>query len=123
MLSVFGALALALAVVGIAGVMVQAVGQRANEIAIRVALGARSSDVLGLVLRHGMMIAMGVAIGLFVSLLVTPVIRSFLWGVRTTDPVTFAVVVAALALVAVMACYAPARRALKVAPIMALRSE
>jgi putative ABC transport system permease protein len=80
--------------------------------------------VLGLVLRQGVtLVGAGIGIGLVVSLMLTPVIRSFLWGVTTTDPLTLAAVVVALALVALIACYLPARRALKVTPIAALRSE
>ena len=123
-LGVFGAISVTLAVIGILGVMAQAVGQRANEIAVRMALGAQSLNVLGLVLRQGLaMIAAGLGVGLVASLMVMPVIRSFLWGVTITDPLTLALVVLALAAVALVACYLPARRALKVAPIAALRGD
>ena len=123
-LGVFGAMSVTLAVIGILGVMAQAVGQRANEIAVRMALGAQSLNVLGLVLRQGLaMIAAGLGVGLVASLMVMPVIRSFLWGVTITDPLTLALVVLALAAVALVACYLPARRALKVAPIAALRGD
>ena len=123
-LGLFGAISVALAVIGILGVMAHSVGQRANEIAIRRALGAQSLNVLGLVLRHGLaMIAAGLGVGLVASLMVMPVIRSFLWGVTITDPLTLALVVLALAAVALVACYLPARRALKVAPIAALRGD
>ena len=123
-LGLFGAMSVTLAVIGILGVTAQAVGQRANEIAVRMALGAQSSNVLGLVLRQGLaMIAAGLGAGLVASLMVMPVIRSFLWGVTTTDPLTLALVVLALAAVALMACYLPARHALKVAPIAALRGD
>jgi putative ABC transport system permease protein len=123
-LGVLGTIAVALAVIGILGVMAQAVGQRSNEIAIRLALGANGADVLGLVLRQGMVLTCaGVVLGLFVSLLFTPVIRSLLWGVTTNDPVTLLLVAVGLGIVALSACYVPARRALKVPPIMALRAE
>jgi putative ABC transport system permease protein len=123
-LGVFGTIAVVLAVIGILGVMAQAVGQRSNEIAIRLALGANGASVLGLVLRQGaLLIAAGVALGLFVSLLFTPVIRGFLWGVTTNDPLTLLLVAVGLGIVALAACYVPARRVLKVAPIMALRAE
>jgi len=123
-LGVFGAMSVTLAVIGILGVMAQAVGQRANEIAVRMALGAQPLNVLGLVLRQGLMlIAVGIGVGLVASVMLTPVIRSLLWGVTITDPLTLALVVLALAAVAVVACYLPARRALKVAPIAALRGE
>jgi len=123
-LGIFGTIAVALAVIGILGVMAQAVGQRSNEIAIRLALGAQATDVLGLVLRQGvLLIGAGIALGLIASLLFTPVIRSFLWGVTTNDPVTLLLVAVGLGVVALAACYVPARRALKVAPVMALRGE
>jgi putative ABC transport system permease protein len=123
-LGLFGAISVTLAIIGILGVMAHTVGQRANEIAIRLALGAESLNVLGLVLRQGLtLIAAGIGVGLVASLMLTPVIRSFLWGVTTTDPLTLVLVVASLTLVALIACYLPARRALKVTPIMALRSE
>ena len=80
--------------------------------------------MLGLVLRHGVtLIGAGIAVGLIVSLMVTPVIRSFLWGVTTSDPLTLAVMVVTLGVVALLACYLPARHALKVAPIAALRGD
>jgi ABC-type antimicrobial peptide transport system permease subunit len=80
--------------------------------------------VLGLVLRHGVaLIGAGIAVGLIASLMVTPVIRGFLWGVTTYDPLTLAVMVVTLGVVALLACYLPARRALKVTPIEALRGE
>jgi predicted permease len=123
-LGVFGALSVTLAVIGILGVMVQAVGHRANEIAIRLALGAQSSNMLGLLLGHGVkMIAAGIVLGLAASFMITPVIRSFLWSVTPTDTVTLTLVVGGLALVALLACYVPARRALKVTPVAALRGE
>jgi putative ABC transport system permease protein len=123
-LGVFGMLSVALAVVGIVGVMAQAVGQQTHEIAIRMALGAYPLNVLVYVLRQGLtLIAAGLGVGLLASFVVTPLMRSFLWGVTTTDPVTLAFVSVALAVIATMACYLPARRALKVAPIVALRSE
>lgn len=123
-LGLFGIIAVSLAVIGILGVMAHAVAQRVNEIALRLVLGARPLSVLGLVLRHGvLLIGAGLAVGLVASLMLMPLIRSFLWGVTTTDPVTLAVVVLALGAVALLACYLPARRALKVTPIEALRSE
>ena len=123
-LGLFGVMSVTLAAIGIFGVMAQAVGQRANEIALRLALGAQPLNVLGLVLRHGVaLIGAGIAVGLIASLMVTPVIRGFLWGVTTSDPLTLAVMVVTLGVVALVACYLPARRALKVTPIEALRSE
>jgi putative ABC transport system permease protein len=123
-LGIFGALSVTLAVIGILGVMSQAVGHRANEIAIRLALGAQPSNMLGLLLGHGLkMIAAGLVLGLAASLLITPVIRGFLWSVTPTDTVTLTLVVSGLALVALLACYVPARRALNVTPVAALRGE
>ena len=123
-LGLFGVMSVTLAAIGILGVMAQAVGQRAHEIALRLALGAQPLNVLGLVLRHGVaLIGAGIAVGLIASLMVTPVIRGFLWGVTTSDPLTLAVMVVTLGVVALVACYLPARRALKVTPIEALRSE
>jgi putative ABC transport system permease protein len=123
-LGLFGVMSVTLAAIGILGVMAQAVGQRANEIALRLALGAQPLDVLGLVLRDGVaLIGAGIVVGLIASLMVTPVIRGFLWGVTTSDPLTLAVMVVTLGAVALVACYLPARRALKVTPLEALRSE
>lgn len=124
MLGVFGGLAVILALVGIYGIMAHAVTQRTNEIGIRMALGASSRQVLRLVLRRGLLlIGIGLVLGLAASVALTRVISSQLWGVTATDPVTFALVLAGLASVAVLACYIPARRALKVDPLTALRYE
>jgi ABC-type antimicrobial peptide transport system permease subunit len=88
------------------------------------ALGAGSADVLRLVIRRGLiLIALGTAIGLAAALGLTSLLKTFLWGVTATDPVTFALVVLALVLVALLACYLPARRALKIDPMIALRYE
>ncbi len=120
----FGLLALALAGVGIYGVMARGVAQRTREIGIRVALGARPGDVLRLVLRRGVMVtAIGVVIGLAASLALTRVMSNLLYGVSATDPLTFVVVTALLAVVALVACLIPAWRATKVDPMIALRHE
>ncbi len=120
----FGLLALALAGVGIYGVMARGVAQRTREIGIRVALGARPSDVLRLVIRRGVVVtAIGVLIGLAASLALTRVMSSLLYDVSATDPVTFVVVAALLAVVALVACLIPAWRATKVDPMIALRHE
>jgi predicted permease len=124
LLSVFAGLALVLACVGIYGVISYLVGQRTHEIGVRVALGANSGDVLRLILTHGTRMAfVGVAIGLAASFALTRLMSNLLFGVSAHDPWTFSGVAALLMLVAVAACYIPARRALRVDPIIALRCE
>jgi predicted permease len=124
LLAAFAAVAVILASIGIYGVIAYLVGQRTHEIGIRVALGARSVDVLGLVLGHGMKMALvGVAIGLAAALGLTRLMESLLFGVSSRDPVTFACVTLVLVFVALVACYIPARRAMRVDPCVALRHE
>ncbi|MFB3920478.1 MAG: ABC transporter permease [Terriglobia bacterium] len=120
----FGLLALALATVGIYGVVAYATRQRSREIAIRMALGAKRFDVLRLVLAQGFRLTLtGLGIGLAVSVALTRFLRGQLFGVTTTDPLTYAGVGALLSLVALIACYIPAQRATKVDPNVALRYE
>jgi len=120
----FALLALTLAGLGIYGVMAYSVSQRTREIGIRMALGANSRDVLGLVIKQGMRLALiGLGVGLAGSLAVTRLMSSVLYGVSATDAVTFALVSSLLATVVLAACYIPARRAARVDPMIALRYE
>ena len=124
LLSVFAALALVLACVGIYGVISYLVSQRTHEIGVRMALGAERGDVLRLVLGHGARMALvGVAIGVGAALGLTRLMANQLFGVSAYDPLTFAAVALLLIVVAVAACYIPARRAMSVNPMIALRHE
>ncbi len=124
LLGLFAALALLLAAVGIYGVISYAVAQRVQEIGIRVALGATRPDVLRLVMGQGMLLAgSGLALGLAGAWAGTRWISALLFGIRPTEPVVFGALVLLLALVALLACWAPARRATRVDPVVALRQE
>jgi putative ABC transport system permease protein len=124
LLTIFAASALVLAATGLYGVISYGVAQRKRELGIRIALGARPGDVLKLVTGEGMALAIiGVALGLMAALALTRVMEGLLFGVSATDPLTFMVIALLLMFVALLACYIPARRATKVDPLIALKSE
>jgi putative ABC transport system permease protein len=124
LLGIFAGVALLLAVVGIYGVISYAVSQRMHEIAIRLALGAQQRDVLNMILKQGMLLALlGIFLGLAGALVLTRLLSSLLFNVSASDPMTYAGVAALLMLVTLLACYVPARRAMRVDPMVALRYE
>ena len=124
LLGVFATMALALAAIGIFGVISYSVSRRTNEIGIRMALGAHRADVLKQVLTEGALLAAtGLVLGVAGSLVATRLIATLLFGVKPTDLLTFAGVAAILAGVTLAACYIPARRAMRVDPMVALRYE
>ena len=124
LLGIFAGLALIIAATGIGGILALSVNQRLNEIGIRLALGANPARVLSMILGHGMMlVAIGLVIGLASSLALTGMMRKLLFQIEPTDPATFIGVSAVLALAAFVAAYLPARRALRIDPLLALRRE
>jgi putative ABC transport system permease protein len=124
LLGLFSTVALILAVVGIYGVLSDSVTARTHEIGVRMALGARSADVLTMVVKQGMaLVGIGIAAGLFGAYLLTQLMSSLLYEVSTTDRVTFLAIPVALAAIALAACLVPARRATRVDPLIALRYE
>jgi putative ABC transport system permease protein len=123
-LAIFAAIALALALFGIYGVLSYSVGQRTQELAIRQALGARPRDVLALVVRQGMYFVLGgIIIGLAAAFGVTRVMKNMLYEIEPLDLTTFATISFLIASVAALACYLPARRAPRAEPMVALRNE
>ena len=124
MLVIAGVMALLLGIIGIFGVISYGVSQRRREIGIRLALGAEQRSVRNMIVLHGMRLAVaGVMIGVVSAFGLTRLIESLLYGVKPTDPLTFVVVSLLLTAVALLACYIPARRAMRVDPIVALRYE
>jgi putative ABC transport system permease protein len=124
LVALFGVLALLMASIGLYGVMAWMVSRRTREVGIRMALGAQRRDVLLLVIKHGLLLTMiGLAIGLTGAFFATRLVKSQLYQVSTTDPLTFGAILVLLGLVSLIACYLPARRATKVDPVVALRYE
>jgi len=124
LLSIFGGLALVLATVGIYGVISYAVSQRRREIGVRMALGARPADVLRMILAEGLkLVAVGVVIGIAAALMLTRLLEGMVYGVSMRDPLIFVLVNLLLVTVSLAACYVPARRAMRVDPLVALRYE
>jgi putative ABC transport system permease protein len=124
LLGSFGVLALVLAGIGIYGVMAYSVSRRTREIAIRAALGAQRTDILKLVMGQGIVLTLiGIVIGLVVAFALTGLMKSLLFGVSASDPLTFTLIVLLLSVVSMLACYIPARRALKIDPGVALKYE
>jgi predicted permease len=124
LLGIFAVTAVVLAAIGIYGVLSYSVTRQTHELGIRMALGAQQHDVLAMIMRQGMKQALlGVVLGLFGAVWLTNILKSLLFDVRTTDPLTFVLVALLLVIVALMACYIPARRATRVNPLQALRHE
>jgi putative ABC transport system permease protein len=124
MLAIFAGVAMVIAAIGIYGVLAYSVNQRTREIGLRMALGAPRGQVLQLIVREGMTVgAIGIAVGVAAALALSRVLASLVFDVKVRDPLTYAAVAAALALVALAACVIPARKASRVDPMVALRCD
>jgi putative ABC transport system permease protein len=124
LLTIFGAIALLLAAIGIYGLMSYSVEQATHDIGVRMALGAARGDILSLVVARGMKLAgIGLAVGIAAAFAAARLLSRMLFGVEPTDPVTYLAVAVSLGIVAFFACYVPARRAMRIDPLIALRSE
>ncbi|MGH9331926.1 MAG: FtsX-like permease family protein, partial [Vicinamibacterales bacterium] len=124
LLAGFAGAALLLAAAGLYAVISSSTSQRTREFGVRIALGAGRREIVGLVLREGLLLsAIGLVVGVGGALWLTRFLRSLLFGVTATDPVTFVAVGCAILAIAIIACYLPARRAIKVDPLIALRAE
>ena len=124
LLALFAALALVLAAVGIFGLMYQTVARRTHEIGVRMALGAQGGDVMGMVLRQGLLLTgIGVVLGVGGALALSRLVRGLLFGIGPADPVSYVAAVLLLGATALVACWLPARRATRVDPLVALRHE
>jgi len=123
-LSVFAGAAVLLAAIGLYGIIAQSVRERRQEIGVRMALGATGGQILGLFLRHGLVVvAVGIACGVVAAIAAARSLASLVFGVTVTDPATLSAVAALLTIVTLLACYMPARSATRVDPLEALRSE
>jgi putative ABC transport system permease protein len=122
LLAIFGGLALALASIGVYGVMAYSVSQRTRELGIRLALGATTGEVRGMVLRQGLLLTIvGIAVGTASAVFLARLVSDLLYGISAIDPLTFALIPAVLLAVAALAIYIPARRASRIDPVVALR--
>jgi putative ABC transport system permease protein len=124
LMSIFAGLAMVMAAIGLSATISYTVSERTNEIGIRMALGAHKVDILSLIMRQAMLLTIiGIVIGLVGAYALTKLMSSMLFGVTATEPTAFLLVAAGLGIIALLACYLPARRATKIEPMIALRYE